>query len=85
MTKWIRSERYSKKNHPVYFHSSYKYALIKEKYPLDHWCLVDCSGKYFQWDYLEHFLSNVTFNDAKRWFEFSKYNPDNTNNEIKEV
>lgn len=74
MAKWIRSKKYSKKNHPVYFHFSYKYALIKEKYPLDHWCLIDCRGKTAQCVYLEHFLSNIKFNDAKRWFENSKYN-----------
>ena len=27
---------------------------------------------------IEHFLSNITFNEAKRWFENSKYNTHNT-------
>lgn len=79
MIKWIRSEMHSKTNYPVYFHPSRKYALVKEKYPLPHWCLIKKinEGKetgYIQWDYVEHFLSNIKFNDAKRWFENSKYN-----------
>lgn len=33
MTAWIRSEKYSTKKCPVYFHPTYEYALAKEKYP----------------------------------------------------
>ena len=33
MSKWIRSEKYSTPRFPLYFHESFKYALIKEKYP----------------------------------------------------
>lgn len=33
MTAWIRSEEYSRKKCPVYFHPAYEYALAKEKYP----------------------------------------------------
>ena len=63
MTKWIRSEKYSTKKRPVYYHPTYEERGIS------------------RWGYLEHFLSNITFNDAKRWFENSKYNT----NKIKEA
>ena len=40
MTAWIRSEKYSTKKCPVYYHPTYEYALVKEKYPRPHWCLL---------------------------------------------
>ena len=85
MTKWIRSEKLSIKKQPLYFHPTHEYALVKETYPLPHWVLLkkiehDEEREISRWDYLEHFLSNITFNDAKRWFENSKYNVYNTNN-----
>lgn len=85
MTKWIRSNKFSAKKYPVYYHPTDEYALAKEKYPLPHWVLLkkiehDEERGISRWDFLEHFLSNITFNDAKRWFENSKYNVYNTNN-----
>lgn len=79
MIKWIRSDKYSTKKSPMYFHPTYEYALIKEKYPLPHWCLLkkieyDEVRGVSRWDYLEHFLSNIKFSDVKLWFENSKYN-----------
>ena len=69
MTAWIRSDKFSAKKCPVY-------------YPRPHWCLLkkiehDEARGISRWDYLEHFLSNITFNDAKKWFENSKYNTNN--------
>ena len=82
MTKWIRSGKYSAKGYPTYFHPTYEYALAKEKFPRAHWCLLkktECDEKrgIVRWDYLEHFLSSITFNEAKKWFENSKYNTNN--------
>ena len=82
MTKWIRSDKYSTKKCPVYFHPTYEYALAKQKYSHPHWCLLkkiehDETRGISRWEYLEHFLSNITFNEAKRWFENSKYNTNN--------
>lgn len=79
MAKWIRSDKYSKKNYPMYFHSSYKYALVKEKLPCPHWTLIKKLkdggyGGIAQWETVEHFLSNIKFNDTKLWFENSQYN-----------
>lgn len=82
MTAQIRSDKFSTKKCPVYYHPTYEYALAKEKYPRPHWCLLkkiehDEARGISRWDYLEHFLSNITFNEAKRWFENSKYNTNN--------
>lgn len=82
MTKWIRSDKFSSKKFPVYYHPSYEYALAKDRYPRPHWVLLkkiehDEERGVSRWEYLEHFLSNITFNDAKRWFENSKYNSNN--------
>lgn len=72
MTAWIRSEKYSTKKCPVYFHPTYEYALAKQKYSRPHWCLLkkiehDEARGISRWECLEHFLSNITFNEAKRW------------------
>lgn len=40
MAKWIRSTKYSTQKCPVYYHPTYKFALVKEKYPSPHWCLL---------------------------------------------
>lgn len=78
MSKWIRSEKYSAPRYPLYFHESYKYALGKEKYPRPHWALmrvvyINVENDSASYEYVEHFLSTVTFNEAKRWFD--KYYP----------
>lgn len=74
MFKWIRSEKYSSSRFPLYFHESYKYALRKEKYPRPHWALmkvvyINLENDSAFYECMEHFLSYITFNEAKRWFD----------------
>lgn len=74
MSKWIRSEKYSAPQYPLYFHESYKYALGKEKYPRPHWTLmkvvyINMENDSSSYEYVEHFLSNITFSEAKKWFD----------------
>ena len=74
MSKWIRSEKYSTPRYPLYFHESYKYVLRKEKYPRSHWVLmrvvhINIENDSAFYECMEHFLSDITFNEAKRWFD----------------
>lgn len=74
MSKWIRSEKYSAPRYPLYFHESYKYVLGKEKYPRPHWALmkvvyINMENDSSSYEYVEHFLSNITFSEAKKWFD----------------